>query len=243
MAEISGSTSLAQIGRFAAELVLDLWAKLAPHHRHVLDTGEAVLDIEVEGRYVAAPEETSSWLMSYFPALLGDEVIGVGIIAVDITGHKKAEEDRRQLAALIDSSGDAIIGVALGGLVTSWNLAAKDLFEYAPEEIIGQPISIITPSDRALELPELRGRLLAGGPAERLETLRVRRDGSLVEVILTVSPVIDEAEKFLGFLSLLARSPSAGQLKESSRRANAASAKPSASRIWAGSRSISPPVS
>jgi diguanylate cyclase (GGDEF)-like protein/PAS domain S-box-containing protein len=111
---------------------------------------------------------------------------------------KTAEEERRRLSAIVDGSGDAILGVALGGEVTSWNAAAARLFGYTAKEIIGRPISLLAPEDRTGEQLAVRARLLAGGPAERLVTTRRRKDGSLVDVFITASPATDEAGNVVG---------------------------------------------
>jgi diguanylate cyclase (GGDEF)-like protein/PAS domain S-box-containing protein len=120
----------------------------------------------------------------------GRDVIGV---SADIAERKAGEEARRQLSAMVDGSGDAIVGVATDGTVTSWNAAAEQLFGYTAEEIVGQAVIVLAPAGRASEQGGVRARLSAGGPAERFETTRRRQDGSLVDVLLTASPVADDA--------------------------------------------------
>jgi len=115
-----------------------------------------------------------------------------------LKGTSDDEKARQQLAAIVEGSGDAIFGVAVSGRVASWNPAAMKLFGYAPEEILGQPIALLTPDDKTLEQSETQICLQAGGAAETVETRRRRKDGSLVDVLLTVSPITDETGKFVG---------------------------------------------
>ena len=121
----------------------------------------------------------------------------------DISDRKKAEQQRASLAALVESSDDAIIGKTLEGIVTSWNEGAQRLFGYTGEEIIGQSISRIVPPDRSLELATI---LLAvsAGEVQRFDTVRQRKDGSRVDVSLTISPVRDVTGRVVG-ISKVAR--------------------------------------
>jgi len=117
--------------------------------------------------------------------------------------QQKAEVARRHLSAIIDGSGDAIFGSTSEALVTSWNAAAEALFGYTAEEIIGQPLSTLAPEGAAPEQEGVRARLNAGGPAERFESTRRRKDGSLVDVVITASRATDEAGEAVG-LSVIA---------------------------------------
>ena len=107
------------------------------------------------------------------------------------------------MAAIVESSGDAIMGVTNDGMITSWNTAAEALFGYSAAEIVGTPISVLAPGALVAEQVQMRAVLTAGGPAQRLETTRRRKDGSLVEVVLTASPIVDEAGTVVG-LSMIA---------------------------------------
>jgi PAS domain S-box-containing protein len=131
-----------------------------------------------------------------------DEIVGIGIVVVDVTERRNAEEQRRQLSALVEGSGEAIVGVNTDGTVTSWNAAAARLFGYTAAEIIGQPVSVIAPADPAVE-QAMRVRLVAGGPPERVETTTRRKDGTVVEVLISASVVLDESGQIMG-LSLIA---------------------------------------
>ncbi|MGZ5178403.1 MAG: sensor domain-containing diguanylate cyclase, partial [Burkholderiales bacterium] len=111
----------------------------------------------------------------------------------DVTERKRAEEERDRLAAIVESSEDAIIGKTLDGVITSWNVGACRLYGYSPEEAIGKSVAFLVPPDRIDELPSILSRLRAGQKVAHLETLRIRKDGTPVDVVITGSPIRDEA--------------------------------------------------
>jgi PAS domain S-box-containing protein len=102
------------------------------------------------------------------------------------------------LASIVESSDDAIVSKDLNGIVTSWNTAAERLFGYTAEEMIGRPIAIIAPPERASEMPAIMRRLRAGERIDHYETQRMRKDGTIVHIALTVSPVRDGSGKIVG---------------------------------------------
>lgn len=102
------------------------------------------------------------------------------------------------LASIVESSDDAIVSKDLNGIVTSWNAAAERLFGYSAEEMVGRPIAVLAPPERAGEMPVILNRLRAGERIEHYETQRRRKDGSLVEISLTVSPIRDAAGRVIG---------------------------------------------
>jgi PAS domain S-box-containing protein len=108
----------------------------------------------------------------------------------------------RFLAAIIESSDDAIISKTLDGTITSWNHAAEQLYGYTPEEAIGQPISIIIPTDRPDELPSIMARLRRGKRIEHFETIRVRKDGTRLDISVSISPIRDHAGQIVGAASI-----------------------------------------
>ena len=102
------------------------------------------------------------------------------------------------LASIVESSDDAIVSKDLNGIVTSWNLAAERLFGYTAEEMIGHPIAVIAAPDRTDEMPAIMRRLRAGERIEHYETRRQRKDGTIVDISLTVSPIRDENGTIVG---------------------------------------------
>src|SRR5205085_124469 len=119
-------------------------------------------------------------------------------LGLGITSRKEVEQARAQLAAIVESSDDAIIGKTLDGHITSWNTAAERLYGYTAAEVIGQPISILFPPDRTDELPQIMERLSRIGSIAQFETMRQRKDGTLLDVSLTISPIYDQAGRIVG---------------------------------------------
>ena len=112
-------------------------------------------------------------------------------ISRDVTVRKRAERTTGLLAAIVDSSDDAIISKNLNGVITSWNRGAERLFGYTAEEAIGQHITLIIPADRRNEETEILARLRRGERIDHFETVRVRKDRTLLDISLTISPLKD----------------------------------------------------
>src|SRR5215472_748041 len=102
------------------------------------------------------------------------------------------ERAQKLLAAIVESSDDAIVSKDLAGRILTWNPAAERLFGYTSEEAVGQSIRLLLPPERADDFFSILDRIRQGERVEHYETLRRRKDGSLVEVSLTVSPVHDD---------------------------------------------------
>ncbi len=111
---------------------------------------------------------------------------------------KREDEPVGRLAAIIELSEDAIISKTLDGVVTSWNRAAERIFGYTASEMIGRPISILTAPGRADEMPRILERIRRGERVEHYETERRRKDGRIIDVSLTVSPIRDEMGRIVG---------------------------------------------
>jgi PAS domain S-box-containing protein len=130
-------------------------------------------------------------------------VSGIIVVGVDVTDRKKAQDALLRLAAIVDSSDDVILSKDLNGIVTSWNVAASRLFGYPAEEMIGASILKLIPehlhSDEKIIIDHIR----AGRRLEHFETERMTKDGRLVEVSLTISPVKDEQGSVIGASKIL----------------------------------------
>ena len=111
----------------------------------------------------------------------------------DISDRYRLTEVQARLATLVEHSADAIISRSTDGLVTTWNPGAEELFGYSAEEMIGRSIDRLVPSHREGEAERLMARVLAGAPVRSFETERVRKDGRLIDVSLTISPILDDA--------------------------------------------------
>jgi PAS domain S-box-containing protein len=118
-------------------------------------------------------------------------------VLIDISERQRAARVEHHLAAIVESSHDSIISEDLNGTVTTWNKAAERLFRYLAEETVGKSITILMPADRLNEGVEILERIRRGEHSH-FETVRRRKDGSLVVISLTVSPVIDDSGKIIG---------------------------------------------
>ena len=125
-------------------------------------------------------------------------VVGASKVARDITDRKRAERSTALLAAIVDSSDDAIVSKTLDGIITSWNKTAERIFGYLPEEAIGKHITLIIPRERWDEETNIIERVRHGERIDHFQTARRRKDGSLVDVSLTISPVRDSAGNIIG---------------------------------------------
>jgi len=123
---------------------------------------------------------------------------GIVEVSHDITTRKQSEEAQFRLAAIVESSEDAIIGKTLDGVVTSWNAAAEQLFGYSAAEMIGQPLAILIPPDRVQEEELILERIRSGLKVEHYETVRRRKDRTEITASLTISPIRDSRGKVVG---------------------------------------------
>src|SRR5208337_2517936 len=135
--------------------------------------------------------------VSLGPIQLAD---GVHVLAAvrDITERKQSEEANLRLAAIVESSSDAITGKTLDGIVSSWNSGAELIFGYTAEEVIGKPGTILIPPDHLDEEPQIVERVRCGERIEHFETVRRRKDGRDIDVSLNVSPIKDATGKIIG---------------------------------------------
>jgi PAS domain S-box-containing protein len=117
------------------------------------------------------------------------KIVGASTIAREIATRRRLERDAWRLAAIVDSSDDAIASKDLNGIVQTWNSAAERMFGYTAAEIVGHHVSLIIPPERLSEETEVLSRIRAGDSVRHFETVRRRKDGSRIEISLTVSPI------------------------------------------------------
>ncbi len=133
----------------------------------------------------------------------GGALVQVQGYLLDITERKRAEEARARLAAIVESSEDAIISTTLDGTVVSWNRGAERLYGYAAAEVVGQPLGLLLPPDRAAEVAAVLERVQQGGHVEPYETVRIGKDGSRREVSVAVSPVLGVDGRVVGAAAIV----------------------------------------
>ncbi len=146
------------------------------------------------------PDGERRWFIPYPRPLRDTEgrIVGGLNLLMDITERKQAELTRALLAAIVDSSDDVIISKNLDGIITSWNNGAERTFGYTSAEAIGQNIRIIIPADRQHEENDILRRLKNGERIEHFETVRQRKDGTLLDISVTISPMKDSTGRITG---------------------------------------------
>jgi len=238
---VFGYTREKAVGQELAELIIPV--SLRERHRQglkrYLKTGEGpVLGRRIEVNALRADGSEILVELAITPFRIRDEPVFTAYLR-DITDRKRGEEASRRLAAIIESSADAIVSKDLDGIITSWNDGAERLFGYKPGEIIGKPVTTLIPADRRDEELDIIGRIRRGEPIEHYETVRQRKDGTLFDISLTVSPIKDGDGRVVG-ASKIARDISDRVQYEKRRAAQYAVAS-----ILAGSLSLTevgPPV-
>jgi len=120
------------------------------------------------------------------------------IAARDITGRKKAEETAQRLASIVEFSEDAIMGKNMDGVITNWNRAAETMYGYTAAEAVGRDLSFVFPSERLAEMPAIMERILSGQPIVGMETQRLTKAGSRLDVSVSISPIKDATGRVTG---------------------------------------------
>ena len=180
-----------------------------------LRTGRPVRGVEA---IAERPDGTLVRFMPY-PTPLHDasgNVIGAVNMLVDLTERSEAEQARQLLASIVESSDDAIVSKDLNGVIDSWNPGAERLFGYTADEVVGKSVTSLFPLDLQNGEREILERIRLGEQIEHYETVRCRKDGSLVDISLTVSPLRNAAGKVTG-VSKIARDISARKKAEHER--------------------------
>jgi PAS domain S-box-containing protein len=156
----------------------------------------------IAGAPAVAERPDGTWVpFRAYPTPLQDahgKLVGAINMLVDDSASLEAERAAQRLAAIVSSSDDAIVSKNLDGFIMTWNAGAERLFGYSAAEVIGQPITIVIPPDRLHEEPMILGRIRSGERVDHYETVRRRKDGRLVDVSLTISPVRDASGVIVG---------------------------------------------
>jgi PAS domain S-box-containing protein len=195
------------LGMPAEEAWAEIWTIIKPMIDQVISGGGAtwsedqLIPIFRNGKI-----EDVYWTFSYSPVIDESGVPKAVLVTCNETTKsvltrkslEEAEDKSARLAAIVESSDDAIISKRLDGIITSWNKAAERIFGYAPEEIIGQSITRLIPPDRLEEEARIIQQLIKGERVDHIETQRVTKDGILIDLSLTISPILDESGRIIG---------------------------------------------
>ncbi len=194
LAAINGSTVELQLGRTVEEVLPTLWAQIEPAYRKVLDTGNPVVNLEVTGRSAVQPEQIHTWLSSFHPVRLRGEIIGIGIVVVDITERRQAEEFR---SIVMNQMAEGLYTLDGEGQLTYMNAAASEILGWTEEELRGKHMHDVIhfQGDDGTLLCEEECELLkvrTQGRTIRLDdVVFTRKDGSLRYVSVSGSPLLN----------------------------------------------------
>jgi PAS domain S-box-containing protein len=186
---------------YTALVLLALWSS---HPRFALIAGLTASVLIMLDFFKSSAEESLS--IAVMNRILALAVVWLTATLLPLYQHwrARAEETRAHLAALVESCDDAIISRTLDGVVQSWNKGAERMFGYTAQEAIGRKIAILTPADCSDEEPHINEQIRRGERIEHLKTVRQRKDGTQIDVSLTISPIIDGNGKMIG-ISKIAR--------------------------------------
>lgn len=154
-------------------------------------------------------------------SFVNGKLIHTRCITRDVTGHKQVEKIRDRLAAIVHAADDAIISKDLNGIIQTWNAGAERIFGYTPLEAIGRPVTMLIPQDHINEEPAIIERISRGERIEHYETIRRRKDGALMDISLTVSPLFDQQGKVVGASKIARDITDRKQAEAELKRANA----------------------
>jgi PAS domain S-box-containing protein len=188
------------VGKELAELIIP--PRMREQHRrglaHYLKTGEGPVlgkRIEINGLRRDGTEILVELAITPFKA--DGALVFTGYLR-DITERRRDEQARRHLAAIVESSGDAVISTDLDGHIMSWNRGAESIFGYQAGEVMRKPITILIPPERYDEEPGILERIRRGERVEHYESVRRRKDGTLLHISVTFSPIRDESGRVIG---------------------------------------------
>lgn len=172
-----------------------VWPEDLPKVQSLMRQGGQTGEMEFEYRYLH-PDLGLRWLYCKGGRFHGESRL-FGIVQ-DVTARKAAEEASQRLAAIVESSDDAIVSKNLNGIVTSWNPSAEKMFGFTAQEMIGRPITTIIPPELRDDEARILATIARGESIEHFETVRIKKNGETIDVSLTVSPVRDEVGRIVG---------------------------------------------
>jgi sigma-B regulation protein RsbU (phosphoserine phosphatase) len=159
-------------------------------HRHDISQVKALGEVEFR---IVRPDGDVRWIHHVCQPVFDDngKYLGTRGSFSDITKRKQAEEKNLRLAAIVESSDDAIVGKTMDGIITSWNRGAEKIFGYSEGEVLGKSITMLIPAEYVDEVLQIHERIRRGEHIEHFETVRRRKDGELIHMSLTYSPIMD----------------------------------------------------
>ncbi|WP_054695726.1 PAS domain S-box protein [Geotalea toluenoxydans] len=166
------------------------------NHRHDIAKTKALSDVELR---MVRPDGDIRWVHHICLPVFADneEYLGVRGSFSDITNRRLAEEKNERLAGIVEASDDAVIGKTVDGIITSWNKGAAKIFGYSESEVRGQPVTMLVPPENAAQLLHVHDRVRQGEHIEHFEIVSRRKDGAMINMSVTYSPVRDAQGKVI----------------------------------------------
>jgi PAS domain S-box-containing protein len=192
---LTGYSAEEVMGKTPAEI--DLWVEQRPHQT-TLQMVESEGQVQGEEfRFRTKTGEIRYGRLSAVRVVINGKPCMLSVTH-DITDRKRAEAEASQLALIVESSEDAIVGKSLDGKIRSWNAGAERIYGYSASDVLGQPVRILIPPEQHDELPEILEKLKRDERIQHYETIRVRKDGRRINVSTSISPVKDSEGKIIG---------------------------------------------
>ena len=187
------------VGKLDAEWLPAAIAERVRQHDQTVFTTGAILEVE---ETLPTPAGSRHWLVLKFPFRSQSGRVLLGAVAVDITDRRRNEATLLRIAAFVESSQDAVISTTADGRVATWNAGATKMFGYSAVEAEGRPISLLELPDREGEIEGILQRIRSGEPVVQYESERICKDGSILEVAVSVSPIRDSLGELAGIASI-----------------------------------------
>jgi diguanylate cyclase (GGDEF)-like protein/PAS domain S-box-containing protein len=198
LANIVNTTTAASIGSPVSEAIPEAWPEVKVAFDAILAGGPAAHNVPIIRPSSTDTTRTNHWSASYYPVLLGDEILGIGIVAADVTAEHDKDNQQLLLATIIEGSGDAIFSALTDGTITSWNPAAEKLFNYRAPEIVGKSMHLLVPPEYLEQHHRVQENVIQKRKPERIITSQFTREGVRMDVEMTISPIVDTKGDVVG---------------------------------------------
>jgi PAS domain S-box-containing protein len=201
LAAVNGAPLEQHLGRTVAEVVPEIWAQVEPVYRRAL-LGEAVLNVPIKGETAADPGAAHHWLGSYYPVRLADEIIGVGIVVVDVTERTRSEAERSLLAAAIEQSAESVMITDSDARITYVNNAFERISGYPSRDVIGRNPRFLKSGAQSSTFFDAMWAAIANGLPWVADMTNRRKDGSLYHLTSVISPIRADDQSITGFVAV-----------------------------------------
>lgn len=198
LATILETTVAEHLGRLVADSIPAVWPEVKLAFDAILDGGPAKHDVPITRISSRDSSRVNHWSASYYPIRLGDEILGIVIVVEDLTAQHDKVNQQLLLSTIVEGSGDAIFSATIEGTITRWNRAAEALFGYESSEIIGKSMDLLVPEEQREQLQKAQGRVIYDKLSQHFTALRLNRQGQLIDVEMTVSPIVDSTGTVIG---------------------------------------------